>query len=221
MGHPLPTFVGRARFIQCRPLGSGGTNAIHEMVMKGPAFQARQGDGSPLVMSVLSCFQCGKGHRPQAHLAHATPAWPESGPGRRSTPAIVWPHGTGMHAGSARCQSLEACRGAIDVGAQEERRAVRAGLDTHADTHVALARHLVDHLGGEAHPLSAGRHPLHARPLRPLPLAVRWRADGQAGTWRTILARAAGGRTAPWAKRLERYGPDTLEAFAVGCHRHR
>ena len=106
----------------------------------------------------------------------------------------------------------EACRSMRDVGAQEECRAVRAGLDHPDDTHVACERPMVDHLRVEDDPRSAGRHPLNARQLRPVPRAVVRLRTARAGAWRPIREKAAVGLTAPCAHLMERDGPDPLKA---------
>ena len=156
------TFVGRARLLQCRLLCSDGQHAIHEMRMNGPAFQARHGAGGQLVISLLACVQFGQGHSRHAHLDMARQR------GRRAGRAVAQTrHGCGITAQACTLEArlvsaLAACRSTVDVGATAEGSAVRAGLDPQDDTHVALARPRVDHLGVEDNPRIAGRHPRNA-----------------------------------------------------------
>ena len=162
-------------------------------------------------MSILSCCPFGTGYRHPAHLERERQRGLRAGLAR--APSGQWLGITEQEVNlDARVViAIETCRREIDVGAQEACGAVRTGLDHQDDTHVALARHLVDHLGVADNSRLAGRHPLKARPVRPMHLAVVWLWTARAGTWRTILAIAEVGIMAPLATLMERDGPAPLE----------
>jgi hypothetical protein len=119
--------------------------------------------------------------------------------------------------------ALETGCSAIEVGAEQDRRAVRRGLDDHDDTDVALALHIVDHLGVEDNPLIPRRDLYKARYIRPRHCAViRLRAAGT-GTWRTIIEGAEVGIATPLADLLEPEGLEPGKAWlcaviALGHH---
>ena len=173
--------------------------------------------GGQLVISVLSCFQFGKGHRHQAYIEMESQLGRRAGLAVAQTRQLFGITEQEFNLEASFVRAIEACRREIDVGAQEERRAVRAGLDNSDNTHVAFELHMVDHLGVEGNPLVAGRHRLKAQQFRPMHLAVVWLWTARAGTWRTIIEKAEVGITAQCANLMERYGPDTIKEllFAV------
>jgi hypothetical protein len=89
------------------------------MLMKVPAFQARQGEGGQLVMSVLSCFQLGKGHSHQAHLDMESQLGLRAGLAVAQTRKLFGLTEQACNLEARFVIAIEACRGEIDVGAQE------------------------------------------------------------------------------------------------------
>jgi len=193
------------------------------MLIKVPAFQARHGEGGQLVMRVLSCFQFGKGHSHQAHIEMESQLSLRAGLAVAQTRKLFGITEQEFNLEARFVKAIEACRSEIGVGAKEERRAVRAGLDDHDDAHVAFELHMVDHLGVEDNPLIAGRHPLKASQIRPMHFAVLLLRTAGPGTWRAMIEVAEVCITAQFANLMELYGLDTIEEFlfaviAIGDH---